>query len=694
MYKRLIIFITAALCLTGARAAVTGSWKNYHAYSDITEIWPAGTRVYVLSSNGLFSYNVSDQSVETYDKMNVLNDCKIDHIAYNKTTRQLLIVYANQNMDILNQNGSVMNLSAYHTSSMMQDKTIYGIDIVGAYAYISTGFGILKVNMADAEISDTYNLGFRVDYCYIKNNTIYAASSTNGVYSASLSANLLDKNNWSWVEGYTPRNIDLTTVYDEQNGCYWTRGDDGSLAAYKTDGGTTTYTVRGIRPDGPAYNYFGFMRFTNNTLFSVGGGYGAVAELLRPASVQSFNGDTWTLFEEGVHEKTGHEYLDLLAIDCDPTNARRVMVSGRTGVYEFIDGKFTQHYNYDNSPLVSAIDGNKNYVLVEGSKFDAAGNFWCVTSQSKGSSLTCLNKSGEWSSHHKSELANANGVSYGGLRDMMLDSRGLLWFVNYHWDKPSFYCYQPSTDAVLAFNNFRNQDGTQLALTYAQCIMEDRSGNIWVGTNIGPVVLYAEDISKGSLATLNQIKVPRNDGTNYADYLLDGVNITCMAIDGGGRKWFGTNNNGVYLISEDNYTQVHHFLTTNSSLLSNNIEGIAINGKTGEVFIATDLGLCSYMSDASDPSDEMAKDNVYAYPNPVRPDYTGIITVTGLSYDSDVKIVTVNGTLVAEGRSNGGMFAWDGRDLNGKRVASGVYMVMAATSEGEKGTVCKIAVVR
>ena len=120
---------------------------------------------------------------------------------------------------------------------------------------------------------------------------------------------------------------------------------------------------------------------------------------------------------------------------------------------------------------------------------------------------------------------------------------------------------------------------------------------------------------------------------------------------------------------------------------------IAINDNTGEVYFGTDKGLCSYMSDASEPAEVMNKDNVYAYPNPVRPDYTGLITVVGLSMNADVKVVTSSGALVAQGRSNGGSFTWDGNDLRGKRVASGIYIVEAATETGEKGVVCKIAIV-
>jgi hypothetical protein len=226
-----------------------------------------------------------------------------------------------------------------------------------------------------------------------------------------------------------------------------------------------------------------------------------------------------------------------------------------------------------------------------------------------------------------------------------------------------------------------------------RCVAEDLDNNIWIGTNVGPMVLESSQISNGT-EVFTQVKVPRNDGTNYADYLLSGVDISCIAIDGGNRKWFGTKSNGVYLISSDNLSQIHHFTSSNSSLLSDVVEAIAINGTTGEVFIGTDKGLCSYMSDATTPSEEMKKDEVYAYPNPVKPDYTGLITVVGLSYNADVKITTSNGILVAEGQSNGGTFTWDGCDKKGKRVASGVYMVMTATSDGSKGTVCKIAIVR
>ena len=226
-----------------------------------------------------------------------------------------------------------------------------------------------------------------------------------------------------------------------------------------------------------------------------------------------------------------------------------------------------------------------------------------------------------------------------------------------------------------------------------RCAAEDKDGNIWIGTSAGPLLLDPNQIT-ASAPTFTQVKVPRNDGTNYADYLLSGIDVSCIAVDGANRKWFGTKKNGIYLISEDNLSEIHHFTTLNSPLLSNGIESIAINEKTGEVFIGTDKGLCSYMSDSSTPNESMTSDNVWAYPNPVKPDYTGLITIVGLSQNANVKILTSNGRIVNEGKSNGGTYTWNGYDVNGKKVASGIYMVATATNDVEKGTVCKIAIIK
>ena len=760
MKKILILSIMFLMTAIAAWSGGIGTWKSYLAYGDISEIQSTGKIIYVLSSKGLFSYNTTDQSIQTYDKMNALSDCNISHIAYCKAAKRLVIIYQNQNIDLLEEDGNVVNISAFYNKSMTADKTINEVKINGKYAFLSTNFGILKINVADAEITDTYNLGRIVLSTIIYGDAIYAAIENDGIISAKTSSNLLDKGNWTqfsnlnlkslyvlngqmigigdeavyqWKNTEWEKIYDYPTIlstlnddklilirpdvawiidaklqrtvvphtshqlkamiYDKANNCYWSNQSDDKLYSLTLDGETIIPSLTDINPDGPKYNYFGFLKYINNTLYSCGGGFNSPAELFRPAIIQTMTNDEWTLFQGDT--EADYLFQDFACLDLDPQNPTHIFAGGRTGLYEYNNERMVKYHNADNSLLeYSTADRTKNYILTLGVKFDKQGNLWCLNSLAESASILKLSSDGKWESHHTKTLMDDNNRSLANLRCMMMDSRGYFWFVNNHWALPSFYCFDPSSDAINYYTSFVNEDGTNITTTGVRCIEEDKSGNMWIGTNVGPLMLPAEDLSKGSNCVLQQVKVPRNDGTNFADYLLSGVDITCISIDGGGRKWFGTNGNGVYLISEDNMQQVQHFTSTNSMLLSDNIEAITINDKTGEVFFGTDNGLCSYMSDASVTNENMTKDNVYAYPNPVEPDYTGLITIVGLSYNADVKIVTANGALVASGTSNGGSFTWDGCDLNGKRVASGVYMVETATNEGKKGTVCKIAIVR
>lgn len=666
MSKKILILLSFLLLqVTSYRAiAAIGDWKAYMAYSEVQEIEQAGNLIFVQASNNLYVYNQNDQSIQTFSKMDYLSDCGIQHIAYNKAAKRLLIFYSNANMDLMNiSNYDVQNLSDYYSASTTGEKTVNDIYMYGKYAYMSNGFGIIKVNVADGEISDTYNLGFKVNWCEIKDSHIYAYSQTNGQYRALLTSNLLDKNNWSKVGGY--------------------------VAKKQEDKSALKQIISTLQPGGPKYNNFYGMRFVNNLLYTCGGLWGHLIDAGRPGTIQVLDKDNWTIYDDSIAAKTGIKYVDVNSVDVDPLDPNHVFAGAKSGLYEFQNGKFIKHYNSENSLITSFNNTSKNYQLITSVKFDTDGNLWMLNSQSPSNqSLIEYTKDGKWVSHHKPELYNL-----GSLECLMQDSRGLLWFVNNHHGLPSVYCYQASTDKLNIYSSFVNEDGTTLTPTYIRYVTEDKNHDIWIGTNIGPILLYKKEITSDN-PIFTQVKVPRNDGTNYADYLLSGVDISCIAIDGGNRKWFGTNGNGIYVISNDCLTQTHHFTTSNSNLLSNNIESIAINEQSGEIFIGTDKGLCSYMSDANSPNSEMTKDNVWAYPNPVKPNYSGLITITGLSFDADVKIVTANGILVNQGRSNGGIYTWDGKDLNGEKVASGVYMVETATSDGSKGTVCKIAIIK
>ena len=669
--KRIILSFIILIFSLSAIAGGIGTWKSYLSYANIQWVEQGGNRLYVLASNALYTYNKTDQSIQAYDRQNGLSSIDIRYIGWNEVAKRLVIVYEDGNIDLLDAKGNVTNVLDYYLKALTVDKTVYNIDMNGAYCYLSTGFGLVKLNVAKAEISDSYNLSFPVNYSYIDGSYIYAASQSNGLYRAPLTANLLDKNNWTRVGGYVerPKTIDANLLNQAKT----------------------------LSPGGPKYNGFTYIQYLNNRLYTVPGmfksGYG---DSNTPGAVQILHDDEWTNYQENLSLKTGYDYLDNNVLAVDPRNANHVFVGGRTGLYEFLDGQLKTYYNKDNSLLQGAMDRGRelgnNYVLINGLCFDNKGNLWILNSQASRENLLRLSADGQMTSFSKPALMK-NGVGGSVLTSMVFDDRNNLWFCNDHWDYPALFCYQPATDKLLSFTRFVNEDGSSLDLV-PHSVTPLSNGDVWVTTTIGPLLLSRSAIDNPETAVFTQVKVPRNDGTNLADYLLSGIDVTCMAIDGGGRKWFGTKANGVYLISADNMTQVKHILSSNSLLLSDNILSIAINNATGEVFFGTDKGLCSYMSDATTPSDRPGEDNTYAYPNPVKPGYTGPITIVGLSMDADVKIVTTNGVLVAAGISNGGSFIWDGKDKFGKPVASGVYMVESADEDGNNGVVCKVAIVR
>ena len=672
MVKWFLSFYLFTLLPLNANAQI-GTWRAYMSYYEPQQIVKAGANtLFVRASNSLYSYNLNDHSITSYDKVNTLNDTYISYIAWNQQVKLLIVVYQNGNIDLLDLNGNTTNISSYYNKMMTKDKTINKAFLNQQYAYLCTGFGIVKVNMQRAEISESYILDQNIVDMIVGNNMIYAKSKDNKVYAASLNSNLIDKSNWQQTNTY-PSFTEDTSDWDNY-----------------------IVTVKTLQPGGPKNNYHGYMRFENNKLYTCeGGNLGGD----KASHVQMMSNDEWTFMDdENIKAQTGINYFNTYCFDKDPSDESHIFVGARTGLFEFQNGKLLNAYNSTNSPIEAFDNKSINYELITGVRYMSDGRLLFMNSQAPTKSLIELSKDGKFTSHSIPELMkhNENGFtnkSLGNLSDLRFDSNGYLWFVNNNWYISSLYRYDVDKQKILSFTNFKNQDGLTIEnINYVSCTAEDKDGNIWVGTQQGPLLLEKDQIEASS-PVFTQVKVPRNDGTNYADYLLSGIGITAICIDGGGRKWFGTENNGAYLISEDNLTQIQHFTTSNSKLLSNHINAIAINPTTGEVFFGTENGLCSYISDATAPSNEMTKDQVYAYPNPVEPGYTGLITIVGLSYDADVKILTSSGRLVAQGRSNGGTFTWDGLDQQGRRVASGIYMVATATSQGDKGVVCKIAIV-
>lgn len=766
--RRLILFFLMSFVLVQAYPQ-NNRWTIYAAYHDASKCVSVGSKIYVLSDGGLYSYDYEDMDVVTYDKSGVLSDNGIFDISYCSEEKTLVIVYNNGNIDLLYDDGSVYNMTDFKNKTA-GDKTINDIYVNGKNMYMSTNYGLLIVDIAERIFSKTYTLDYGINSVAVDGNFIYAATD-NGVYKGNTADNLQDKSKWSVITknaidefiDFNGKLYSLTssgvfsidkstfamTNISKFSAKYWSicndmllLSDASSLYSVGTDGKMTLLDGKGIRtadyagntywcacgtdglkgmslkdgnftenvssviPDSPMRNYSYFLRMTpENRLLVAGGSFNYNGQSF-PGTLMKYENQSWTCFDEETPIATVGKslYVNVTDIAQDPNDSEHHFAgSASDGIFEFKDYKMVNHYDYRNSPLQSILPSSSRpnaYVWITGLEYDKDGNLWMLNNQTD-TIVRILKNDGKWAALYYSEIKDIPTLD-----QVLFDNRGWAWIncrrttnnpVNY----AGVFCVDikgtlenTADDSRKFITRFSNQDGVAYSPDLFNCIAEDLDGNIWFGTDKGPFVTYSpEDVFDNGFY-FTQVKIPRNDGTNLADYLLSDVNITCITIDGGNRKWMGTSGNGVYLLSSDGIEMIEHFTTENSPLISDNIESIAIDGSTGEVFFGTDAGLVSYLGTATDPAGSLSDDNIKVYPNPVRPEYTGRISITGLMRDTDVKIVSASGYLVNSGTSVGGEYTWDGKNKGGKRVASGVYYVLAADAEGNSGAVAKILVIR
>lgn len=762
MKKLVFSLILCLITISLSAQMAIGEWGVHLAYHNVTQTAPAGNLIYAISDGSLFSYDKKDQSISLYNKVTVLSDNNISYIKYSNIHKTLIIIYKNYNIDLFS-NGEVYNISDLMNKTMSQDKTVNSINIVGDYAYFSTNFGILILNLKKKEITNTFILNKKVYSSSIQNNTIYAATDK-GLFKGDLSNNLLDNNSWILAnttvfsqfllfenklignvpfDGIYEYSNDTNTltkkvggyysfgdVYDDKmifgnynsiiifdhfnsfnymnlsytfsnlsytkdDNSYWgSNGSDG-LNGYKLNSDNKLEkSISSIVPDSPQRNLPYYMTFSKNRLLICGGGM-TYDRLNNPGTIMMYEDNKWNSFQEdGIKEVTGLDYKDITSVIQDPNDPEHhFATSGGEGVYEFRNLKFVKLYDYTNSSLKSIFSNNPNYIRTNGLQYDKNHNLWMVNSNVD-NIINVLKDDGNWISFHHSEISGKPTFER-----IIFDKRGWAWVTSMRYS-PGVFCFNTngtledtSDDKTRFIGSFVNQDGTNLGELRILSIAEDKNGAIWIGTEKGPLVINNPTKFFDNDFYCTQVKVPRNDGTNLADFLLANEKITAICIDGANRKWIGTETNGIFLLSQDGLETIHHFNTINSPLLSDKIQSLAINPNTGEVFIGTDQGLMSYMSDATEGGASFSE-TAHAFPNPVRPDYTGVITVTGLIRDSDVKITDIKGNLICTGTSVGGQFTWDGRNSKGQRVASGVYLVLAADAEGKEGIATKILIIK
>lgn len=373
------------------------------------------------------------------------------------------------------------------------------------------------------------------------------------------------------------------------------------------------------------------------------------------------------------------------------------------GVYRVdLSGKLPlTAFNWTNSPMTHVVDWS---CLVPALGFDPEGNLWVTQSVEESGGMPVMMLPADKTAATDvtaSDWKQVRVPNYIGAKDgrMLISEKNKTIFLTAMLNDQVVAIDTRGTwgdtsdDRITVRSQVTDQDGLQFTPPNPVALAEDHNGHIWVGHNTG--VYEIKDPAKYHDADfrVNRLKVARNDGTNNADYLLNGQRVTSIAVDASNRKWLGTDASGLYVVAADGSAVIDHFTTENSALPSNCVYSVYCDDESNLVYVGTSVGLMIYSSDSAPAAADYS--DVYAYPNPVRPDYTGWITVTGLMENSLVKIADSAGQVFFSGRSNGGMITWDGCDPSGQRVRTGVYFVFASEQPGGggSGAVCKILVV-
>ncbi len=451
----------------------------------------------------------------------------------------------------------------------------------------------------------------------------------------------------------------------------------------------TGFTNEEILPNGPATtNVYEIKAQGKNVWVASGGRASNWAKLYMIDGVFGFNGSDWMTFNN-KNTDAFDSISDFVSVAIDPVHPDKAYIgTWQEGVMEFTNRQLSQIYTPANSTLQPWI-ADPNLVNISGLDFDSDNNLW-VANTGASDILSMKTQAGQWRSFNLG--ASASGID---IANMIVDQSDYKWIIrrqegmlmvfndNHTYDIPA-------DDQVKVLGSSPGSGAIPGNSVISMAV--DRDGAVWVGTDAGPAVFYdpTRIFQSGTNFDAQQILIPRNDGTGQADYLLSSEKILSIAVDGANKKWFGTEN-GAFLISDDGLEQMYYFNTENSPLLSNTVNSIAINDE-GEVFFGTAKGIVSFRGNATPPT-PVNKD-VFAFPNPVRENYTGPVAIKGLVADALIKITDISGSLVTELKAEGGQAVWDGLTLNGREVKPGIYLVFISDQLGVETLVTKILMMR
>jgi len=725
-----------------------GQWRIHLPYKNVKVIEETKDKIYCAGTFGLYSYDRGDGFTERLSPINGFGGYNVQAMAYDESSDQLMIAYADCRIEVLKDKKITRNDDIFN-KTIVGEKTIFHINIIDGIAYISTSFGLLEFNLAKNEIKNSYlNIGpggtvIEVFSSCINNDSLYI-STKSGVYRGSLNplVNLGISTNWilcksasiksshiaaykgniyteidsqlykysnsSWtVIDPNPKvivtNIDvdhdkliigiygkyITTIDAngnssnkginvlnecllDGNGNYWYSSPISGLA-FMNPFGPEMY----FYPNGPRSHTSYSMVNAYNNLYVMAGSMRATTY------APTFNGEKYYYFNN--FEWTNSPDLPLTLPLYDYTQSafskqynRLFIGTHGKGILQIDNGEAKKVWDETNSPLKGRLN---IYTIISGLALDSRSNLW-ISNFDVDSSLHMLSASGKWSSYKMPTSLTGKIAIDNKNNKWILTPQAGLGIIAFS-DKNT----ADQTDDIKVVLNINKGTGN-LPSANVNDIAFTKSGELLIGTDQGYAKIRTPQnvFGKGDYDA-QRVIISVEANSNLVGYLLGSEVINCITVDGGDRRWFGTNT-GAWLIDSDGETILKHFTKDNSPLMSDNVSSIAIMESTGEVFIGTDLGIASFRADALTPAKKF--ETLKIFPNPVKPDYDGEISISGMPDNTLVKITDINGSLVNQTYSNGGMATWNGKTFDGTRASSGVYLVFCINQDGTETQIGKI----
>jgi hypothetical protein len=538
---------------------------------------------------------------------------------------------------------------------------------------------VYRINASDLEL--VTNLPFSVEINSINVVNNYLSVNIDGVIN-------LYNDNLQIPESYGAGNFNVwfssARTARNQSGL-WSADLKSGLVMYPTEISYKSYPIEGSKN-----NQFYSMDAQKGKLAIASGRLNDNLPGFTRNGVHFYQNAQWDLLNvSNVSQWPEATIWDFIDVAINPNDTSEVAMSS----YSFLpltlmNATDTLVFNGSNSPIKPTSLGN-GWSLVSDVHFDNRGNLWALNGYSD-NPLTVRDKTGNWYNFD----CGPNGKNKFTTK-LIQDFDEIIWFATKS-DGIIGYDHNgtisdPSDDKVISLDD--GEFSGNLPSIAVTALAADFDGELWIGTETGFAILYnasgAFDAQPGDY-NAQQIKV---NFEGNVEYVLGKTHITDIEVDGGNRKWMATANAGIILLSADGSEILEQYTTDNSPIISNAIFDLQLNQETGELYIITDKGLVSFRTNASYEDPEYA--SVKVFPNPVKPNYFGPVSIQGIRYDSDVKVTDLAGNLVYRTTSNGGTATWNTQNLNGEKVPTGVYFIWTATNfDGRDRKVGKVMVIR